>query len=446
MEPIFPVDEWSLVGERTFIKHRYNLADATLACFEHRRLIDSILASCDVSNPTKAIRTVAVLATTFQFVSSHISKVTEHIIKNEAIYRRIPDSQDEWSELLHKVDTACLFRNQFKKMHELVEGLIKVFEEYSTNDCHPYFEHKSKLIQLRDGLRHSWGAVRGRLFTHSLGFQIQPYVYTYQVYGIAALVRHYRDAVLPELHSWAVSLRDLVLVFDENGKYSRSITLKIVKRFPPGSPKRHEAIIRLDQEGRAARSSVYEELKRESVCKMTVHDEWKRCHHHNKARRILIDLCPVQTTMNEINKKCRFETAHVTMDIFSPECFDLSLLNSWEGYRFYFCPRRFPPPYDANKIWDCESFNRLRWYIKHCSEKGDSPVYYNGGKEGLTRRFRCTRKNIAGKGCKYGFSVSCDMLYGYYIISRTSCCDDHDHDCRGSLQYLCQQVKQDESC
>ncbi|EJK60374.1 hypothetical protein THAOC_19285 [Thalassiosira oceanica] len=433
MEPIFPVDKWTLEGERSLNKHRYNLTDAT-EYSEHERHIDSILASCDVSNTTGAIRTVAILATTFQFATSHISKVTDHIIKNVAIYRRIPETQDEWSVRLGKANSVCNFL-RVRKLHELVEGLIKAFEEYSTDDCHPYFEHKSKLVQLRDELRFK--------HTHFLGFRRQPYAYTYQVYGIAASVRQYRDAVLPELHSWAVSLRELVLVFDDVGKYSRSITLGIVKRFPPGSPKRHEAIIRLDQEGRAARASVYEELKSESRYKMIVHDEWKRSHRHSTVSSpgcILIDLCPVQTTMNETNKRCRFETAHVTMDIFSPKCHDLSYLRSnWEGYRFYFCPRRFPPPYDANKIWDCESFNHLRWYIKHCSEKGDSPVYYNGGKGGLTRRFLCTRKTSAGKGCKYGFSVSCDMLHGYYIISRTLS-SHNEHNCRGSLYDLCQQA------
>ncbi|EJK51329.1 hypothetical protein THAOC_29506, partial [Thalassiosira oceanica] len=154
---------------------------------------------------------------------------------------RIPETQDEWSVRLDKANSVCNFL-RVRKLHELVEGLIKAFEEYSTDDCHPYFEHKSKLVQLRDELRFK--------HTHFLGFRRQPYAYTYQVYGIAASVRQYRDAVLPELHSWAVSLRELVLVFDDVGKYSRSITLGIVKRFPPGSPKRYEVIIRLDQEHR----------------------------------------------------------------------------------------------------------------------------------------------------------------------------------------------------
>lgn len=434
MESIFPVDQWSLEGERSFIRHRYNLADATedVVIFEHRRCINNILASCDVSNPTQAIRTVAVLATTFQFITSHISKVTAHIINNEAIYRRIPESQDEWPILLKSAHRNCLFTAQFWKMLDLMEGLIKAFKEYSTDDSHPYFEHRSKLVPLRNRLR------RGCLQTYSSGFQHPMYTNTYQVHGIAASVRHYREEILPELHSSAVSLRGLVLVFNDIGKYSRSLTLEIVKRFPPGSPKRHEAILLLDQQGRAARSSVYEELKSESECNnMIIHDEWKRSHRHSTVYSpgcILIDLCPVLTTMSEISKRCRFETAHVTMDIFSPQCHCLRSIYHRKGYRYYFCPRRFPPPYDADKIWDCESFNRLMWYIKHCSKKADSPVYYNGGKGGLSRRFLCTRKNRARKGCKYGFSVSCDMLHGYYIVSGSLSSYDV-HDCRGSLEY-----------
>lgn len=62
-----------------------------------------------------------------------------------------------------------------------------------------------------------------------------------------------------------LSLRELVLVFNEDGRYSKSITLKIVKRFPSGSPERRQAILQLDEEGRAAKASVYEELKKISL-------------------------------------------------------------------------------------------------------------------------------------------------------------------------------------
>ena len=182
---------------------------------------------------------------------------------------------------------------------------------------------------------------------------------------------------------------------------------------------------------------------------MIVHDEWRRKRRHYPGN-ILIDLCPVETTLNEISnpewmraKMCRIETAHVTMDIFSPQCYDLSLIQFWDNYRFYFCPRRFPPPYDVNNMWDCESFDHLRWYIKHCSEKGCSPVYYYGGNEGLTRRFRCTRTNRNGKGCKFGFSVSCDMLHGYYITFHSSSrckMSQLEHDCPGSLHDICQRA------
>ena len=45
------------------------------------------------------------------------------------------------------------------------------------------------------------------------------------------------------MYSLAVSLRNLVLLFDDTGKYSRSITLTIVKMFPPGSPEQRQAIL-----------------------------------------------------------------------------------------------------------------------------------------------------------------------------------------------------------
>lgn len=166
---------------------------------------------------------------------------------------------------------------------------------------------------------------------------------------------------------------------------------------------------------------------------MIIYDEGRRSHrqqfkdmsYQNCPGHILLDLCPVQTFQNEISdpewtraKKCKFETALVTVGLFSPKCYDLfsiSIFTAWSDHQFYFCPRRFPPPYDANKMWDCESFSRLKWYIRHCSEKGKSPVYCNGGHGGKTRRFRCNRKSVHGKGCKFAFSVFCDLVHGYYI-------------------------------
>ena len=148
------MDNWSVEGEHRLTKHRYNCRDATRFCSEHRTQIDSILASCDVSNKDQAIRTVAILATTLQLVASHISKVTDHVIKNEAMYRRMPGSRDDvFSDLLLKADSGCKFPLQFKKMFELTEGLLEVFQKYSTDDLHPCFEHMSKLIPLRDWLR-----------------------------------------------------------------------------------------------------------------------------------------------------------------------------------------------------------------------------------------------------------------------------------------------------
>ena len=163
---------------------------------------------------------------------------------------------------------------------------------------------------------------------------------------------------------------------------------------------------------------------------MIVHDEWRRKRRHYPGN-ILIDLCPVETTLNEISnpewmraKMCRIETAHVTMDIFSPQCYDLSLIQFWDNYRFYFCPRRFPPPYDVNNMWDCESFDHLRWYIKHCSEKGCSPVYYNGGNEGLTRRFRCAlgqTEMARGASLVSLFHVTCFMdITSHFIAHRAA--------------------------
>jgi len=182
------------------------------------------------------------------------------------------------------------------------------------------------------------------------GFRRPPYLATYKAYGPAASVKHYRDAVLPSFHGWAVLLRDLVLVFCCIGKYSRSITLQIVKRSPPGSTERHKKILQLDQDGRAAKASVYEKLKSESKYNMVVHDEWRRKRRHYPGN-ILIDLCPVETTLNEISnpewmraKMCRIETAHVTMDIFSPQCYDLSLIQFWDNTRFYFVQDDFHLP------------------------------------------------------------------------------------------------------
>ncbi|EJK58335.1 hypothetical protein THAOC_21552 [Thalassiosira oceanica] len=77
-------------------------------------------------NPGRSGRSLQGSATTFQFATSHISKVTDHIIKNVAIY-------NEWSVRLDKANSVCNFLH-VRKLHELVEGLIKAFEEYSTDD------------------------------------------------------------------------------------------------------------------------------------------------------------------------------------------------------------------------------------------------------------------------------------------------------------------------
>ena len=432
------VEKWFYRTEYRFVKHCYDRIDMRPGSETEQRLIDSLLASCDVSNTTEAIRAIAILAIAIQWIASHVSKVTNHVIKNKPMYSR----GQNWV-LRDEVNESCNFQHQFKKMHQLMTGMITIFKEYSTNELHPYFKHGDKLIPLQEQIRvlalESTGFWRPPYnqeedeVVRGLGFGLDDVEVKSSVWHDA--LKQYHDGFLPKLWSLTVSLRELVLVFGDNGQYSRSVTLEIVKRFPPESKKRHQAILRLEQEGRAGKSTVYQQLKSESELNMIIYDEGKRFQrqqpindmsHQGCPGHILLDLCPVQTTLNEISnpnwmraKKCQFETAHVTMGLFSPKCHDLYYISVGsckdDRVRYYFCPRRFPPPYDANKMWDCDSFNRLKWYIRHCSEKAKSPVYCNGGKGGKTRRFRCNRKNIDGKGCKFAFSVFCDLVHGYYI-------------------------------
>jgi len=405
--------------ELRFRKYHYSLADAMCGIGNQ---LDRALASCsNASNTKEALRTVAIFATVVQCMTSHISGVTNHIIhiikEGYSCFESstCSERQKNWTVLTNE---GCNFQHQFEKMHELMAGLISVFSEYSTDNLHPYFHHQSKLTLLQEQLK--------LLAVNSTGYLQPPYNQESKLPVME--VKRYQDEFLPRLYSLAMSLRNLVLVFDDTGKYSRSITLAIVKRFPLGSPERRQAILRLEQDGRAARASVYEELR--SKFPMIVYDEWKRPVRQRVRNvsfagcpgRILMDLCPIRTTLCEISDPdIRCEAAHMTMGIFSPRCYDLDSISHqrWKDLQFYFCPRRFPPPYDANHMWDCDSSSRLKWYIKHCSEKGGSPVFYNGGTGG-TRRFRCTKRNAEGKKCKFGFSVRCDLIDGYYISFHSS--------------------------
>lgn len=114
-ELLVPVSEWRCSAEyRLFAKHCYDFADI-ISGTETQRLIDSSLASCDVSNAKEAIRTIANLATTIQLITSHVSKVTNCVTKNKARY-----SRGQLRGFLDEVNEMCNFQHQFKKMHALM--------------------------------------------------------------------------------------------------------------------------------------------------------------------------------------------------------------------------------------------------------------------------------------------------------------------------------------
>mmetsp|Transcript_23778 Transcript_23778/g.54463 ORF Transcript_23778/g.54463 Transcript_23778/m.54463 type:complete len:453 (+) Transcript_23778:355-1713(+) len=428
---------WPLSGSNRLMKYRVKSRltkqsySYTNAISQIGKEMDALLELCDnASNTTQALRTIAIIATAIQFMTLHISKVTNYVIHvinegHSSFFKRHGGLLHICIELMNE---RCNCQHQFQKMIELMTGLISVFSEYSTDNLHPYFDHKNMLIHMKGQLL-LWAQ-------HSTGFLQPPH--NRQTNPTILEIKRYQEEYLPQFYSMVLSLRELVLVFNEDGRYSKSITLKIVKRFPSGSPERRQAILQLDEEGRAAKASVYEELKKDFPT--IVYDEWRRRVRQTKYSCILLDLHPVLADSH-------FKDSYPTMGIFSPKCHDIYNINLCESLhksqRYYFCPRRFPPPYDGNKMWDCDSSRRLVWYVKHCAEKGGSPVFCNGGTGG-TRRFRCTKRTIEGKKCRFGFTVCCDLVHGYYISFHnhsSGCKVNHlKHDQHKSNKY-CKAVK-----
>ena len=77
--------------------------------------------------------------------------------------------------------------------------------------------------------------------------------------------------------------------------------------------------------------------------------------------------------------------------------------------RLYFSPLQFPTPVDLNEAGKCASFQALKTYIKHASQKEGSPVTSRTVCGGY-KVFLCQHS----QKCNYQFWVKWDM-YGYYI-------------------------------
>ena len=135
--PALKIEFWHGAKLR-FIKYHYSLTN-TMGIIGN--WLDSVLASCsNALNTIQALRTVAIFAMAVQCMTLHtsISKVTNHIIHiiEEGLvplnHQRVPNAKRLDSANKQRVQLSIsiyLRRYTFKKIHELMAGLISAFNE-----------------------------------------------------------------------------------------------------------------------------------------------------------------------------------------------------------------------------------------------------------------------------------------------------------------------------
>jgi len=304
---------------------------------------------------------------------------------------------------------------------ELIRLVSINFNKYSGADFkhHPFYLHTNKLNDIRTRIIELLSNTLKRLNNDNPADIIEGGEYCLHT-------------LIPKMWKEYHNLQMLIIVLERDGYYNKLVATQIVQSFPKGSNERPLVASKLRQEGRIpSEKSMRTQLQwcetQLDCCEMgkpIINQRWNNKRGRKRKSKaidcwigtLLMDLYPVEMIKSEIRNPYRGElmTPIITMELFSTaKRVDLcDYLGERKNVRLYFCPKQFPIPFEYDKSWDSQSFQRVKWFIEYSSMQGDSPVRYNGKERGRAR-FRCMHYK-EGKRCPFSFIVKVDM-YGYYI-------------------------------
>ena len=309
----------------------------------------------------------------------------------------------------------------------------QVFDVFSNTEYehHPFHWHKSILLgaeaQLRFYLNETYMLCKTlNETTDEPEDQMEQLIFT---------AEHIMYSFIPQLQNITGTIRRLIIV-PQNGYYSKIHASNIALTYRKGTPERRHAINQMVKNRCVPSKKALVELinLRENNEIMFVEEEWNTKRGRKKGYglvtyckleyedeyffgRNMLALIAVPCSMLGISPGSQGETPKAEIGMLlgaPPKVLDFTeYIDDEQGERkderLYFSPLQFPTPVDLNEAGKCASFQALKTYIKHASQKAGSPVTSRTACGGY-KVFLCQHS----QKCNYQFWVKWDM-YGYYI-------------------------------
>ena len=324
----------------------------------------------------------------------------------------------------------------------------QVFDVFSNTEFehHPFHWHKSTLLgveaQLRFYLNETYMLcdVLNEVSDESPEDQMKRIIFT---------AEHIMCTFIPQLQNITETIRRLIIV-PQNGYYSKTHASNIALTYRKGTPERRHAIKQMVKNRCVpSRDALYEVINlRENNEYMFVEEEWSTKGGRKGYGMVaacdwedgyflgenMLALIPVPCSMLGISPGCLEDNPKAEIGMLlgaPPKVLEFTQYidgKQEDDVRLYFSPLQFPTPVDLKEAGKCASFQRLKTYIEHASQKAGSPVICRTECGGY-KVFLCKHS----QKCNYQFWVKWDM-YGYYIhhynhvTDKYVGCPYHNHD------------------